>query len=352
MDVRVTTIIPTYRRPDLLKRAIRSALDQDHPQLEVLVCDNSSGDGTRQVVEEFIAVDPRVRYRLRERNLGVNGNIGAAFQEVETPYCSILPDDDIMLPEFYSSTLRGMRQHPDVAFSAGRSLLMTEGGVPVSVMPGFKTEARYYTAPHGILSLISGHMVNHMALNGILYRTEIARQWWPTNAVHGSPADIEFILRLSARYPYVLCDEVILLICLHEANLAKSRIPLYHGWLEVYRKLGSGEWLEEPYLSAAKRKFFVQLRNAYTKIWLRCIVQENWAEAYILADLLEEEFGLPRWSKTLFKATQFFRKNPGSDRRMRLCRALGKRDESYGQRFLHRYTKYASFLRENGLSGP
>ncbi|KAB2842571.1 glycosyltransferase [bacterium] len=346
MDLRVTTIIPTYRRPELLGRAIRSVLAQPHPQLEVLVCDNASGDGTRDVVEKFITVDPRVRYRLREKNLGVNGNIGAGFQEVQTPYCSVLPDDDVMLPDFYPATLRGMLQHPEAVFSAGRSLLMTEAGMPVSVMPGFRTRAGYYTAPHGILSLISGHMVSHMAMNGILYRTDIARQHWPTSAEDGSPSDIEFILRLSARYPYVLCDEVILLICLHEANLAKSRIPLYQGWLEVYRKLSSGEWLEEPCRSAAERRFFVQLRNAYTKIWLRCIVQGNWGEAYILADLLEEEFGLSGWSRTLFKATQFFRKNPDSTRRMRLCRALERKDQAYGKRFLHRYAKYARFFRE------
>lgn len=345
MEPRVTTIIPTYRRPKLLRRAICSALNQDYPQLEVLVCDNASGDGTREVVEEFIAVDPRVRYRLRERNLGVNGNIGAGFQEVQTPYCSVLPDDDVMLPDFYSSTMRGMLKHADAAFSAGRSLLMTEGGVPASVMPGFRTRAGYYTAPHGILSLISGHMVSHMAMNGILYRTDVARRHWPTNAEHGSPSDIEFILRLSARYPYVLCDEVVLLICLHEANLAKSRIPLYHGWLEVYRKLGSGDWLEEPYRSAAKHRFFVQLKNAYTKIWLRCVVQENWGEAYILAHLLSDEFGLSGRSGTLFKATQFFKKNPGSPRRMRLIRELERRDKDYRAKFLHRFAQYGEFFR-------
>lgn len=291
-----------------------------------------------------MAVDPRVRYVVRERNLGVNGNIGTALCEVQTPFCSILPDDDVMLPEFYEVTLRGMREYPEVAFSAGRSLLMTEAGKPVSVMPGFRTPSGYYTAPHGILPIISGHMVSHLALNGILFRTEIARRHWLSDAPHGSPSDIEFILRLSSLFPYVLCDEVVLLIRLHGANLGKARIDLYHGWLSVYRKLSSEEWLQEPYRSVVQRKFFLQLRNAYAKIWYRCVAQENWSEAYVLAEILGEEFGLGKWGRALFQATQFFRKNPGSARWKRLCLTLRRKDEKYLKKFFEPFVKYSAYL--------
>ena len=40
----VTAIIPTYRRPRLVRRAIESVLAQTYPHVRVLVCDNASGD--------------------------------------------------------------------------------------------------------------------------------------------------------------------------------------------------------------------------------------------------------------------------------------------------------------------
>ncbi|RKX41747.1 MAG: glycosyltransferase family 2 protein, partial [Thermotogae bacterium] len=58
----ITTIIPTYRRPKLLQRAIKSVLNQTYPHFQVCVYDNASGDETAEVVAEFAKKDPRVKY--------------------------------------------------------------------------------------------------------------------------------------------------------------------------------------------------------------------------------------------------------------------------------------------------
>ncbi len=49
----ITTVIPTYRRPKLLRRAIESVLAQTYPHLKVTVFDNASGDETPEVVAEL-----------------------------------------------------------------------------------------------------------------------------------------------------------------------------------------------------------------------------------------------------------------------------------------------------------
>jgi glycosyltransferase involved in cell wall biosynthesis len=67
MSAQITTVIPTYRRPRLLSRAIRSVLSQNYPHLEVHVYDNGSGDGTPQVVAELAERDPRVKYHCPPR---------------------------------------------------------------------------------------------------------------------------------------------------------------------------------------------------------------------------------------------------------------------------------------------
>lgn len=50
----ITTIIPTYRRPRLLRRAIRSVLNQTYPHFQVCVYDNASGDETATIVADNI----------------------------------------------------------------------------------------------------------------------------------------------------------------------------------------------------------------------------------------------------------------------------------------------------------
>ncbi len=57
----ITTVIPTYRRPKLLKRAILSVLRQSYKDLQVHVYDNASDDTTEQVVADLASADSRVK---------------------------------------------------------------------------------------------------------------------------------------------------------------------------------------------------------------------------------------------------------------------------------------------------
>jgi glycosyltransferase involved in cell wall biosynthesis len=58
----VSIIIPTYNRKDLLERAIKSVLTQTFLNWELIIVDDGSTDGTRDLVENFQRVDPRIKY--------------------------------------------------------------------------------------------------------------------------------------------------------------------------------------------------------------------------------------------------------------------------------------------------
>src|ERR1700677_5313448 len=66
----ITTVIPTYRRPMLLKRAVRSVLAQTYPDLLVCIYDNASGDDTADVVSGLAQEDERARYCRNSENIG------------------------------------------------------------------------------------------------------------------------------------------------------------------------------------------------------------------------------------------------------------------------------------------
>jgi glycosyltransferase involved in cell wall biosynthesis len=108
----VTTVIPTYRRPVLLRRAIESALNQTRPDGMVAVFDDASGDETEAVVGEVANRDPRVTYHRHATNLGLAGNFRFALDHVETPYFSILSNDDMLLPHMYEAALGALESHP------------------------------------------------------------------------------------------------------------------------------------------------------------------------------------------------------------------------------------------------
>ncbi len=88
MHDKVTALIPTYRRPEWLRRAILSVLRQTHGNLQVSVFDDASGGGTEDVVRNLSADGKRVKYYCHENNIGALSNFKFAFNSVDTPWSS------------------------------------------------------------------------------------------------------------------------------------------------------------------------------------------------------------------------------------------------------------------------
>jgi glycosyltransferase involved in cell wall biosynthesis len=110
--VNVTVGIPTYNRARWLRESMRSVLSQTFEDFRLLVCDNASDDETREVVTSFR--DPRIDYRRSERNIGMIGNLNRVVDLAETEAIVLLPDDDLLYPEYLSRVVDVLERHPTV----------------------------------------------------------------------------------------------------------------------------------------------------------------------------------------------------------------------------------------------
>lgn len=93
----VSIIIPTYRRPKYLKRAIDSALNQTYENIEVIVVDdNSEGDIYRLETEVFMSTytDPRIRYVKHQVNKNGSAARNSGISISKGKYITFLDDDD------------------------------------------------------------------------------------------------------------------------------------------------------------------------------------------------------------------------------------------------------------------
>jgi dolichol-phosphate mannosyltransferase len=76
---RAVVIVPTYNERENIARLIDSVLHQD-PDLDVLVVDDGSPDGTGQIVDTLASVEPRINVLHRERKLGLGTAYVAGFR--------------------------------------------------------------------------------------------------------------------------------------------------------------------------------------------------------------------------------------------------------------------------------
>jgi teichuronic acid biosynthesis glycosyltransferase TuaG len=108
----ISVVIPTYNRSALLLAAVRSALDQSLPPLEVLVCDDGSTDGSREAVAAL--GDARVRCFDCGRNGRPAAPRNRGLREARGEWVAFLDDDDV----WHAGKLEIQAAHLDRGFEA------------------------------------------------------------------------------------------------------------------------------------------------------------------------------------------------------------------------------------------
>lgn len=131
----LTVGIPTYNRLATLPRAVDSALAQDCGDLEVLIADNASTDGTEGYCRAIAEQEQAVRYVRHPINRGPTANFNFILRHARGDYFLFLSDDDWLDPSYGSCCLRWLRAHPDYAIVSGRPRYLRNDGATADGRP-------------------------------------------------------------------------------------------------------------------------------------------------------------------------------------------------------------------------
>lgn len=239
----ITTIITTYHRPQLLKRAVESVLAQTVPSFKVCVYDNGSDDETKEIMESFLQKDPRIFYHRHPINIGMMENYAYGLSKVNTPYFSFLSDDDILRPDFYKMALTAFEEYPNAAFFACGTEIINEKGELVQKDPlSFWKREGIYKSFDGAVEMLRliGRFPNPMC---ILFQSDVIKEMkidlrkevqllW----------DPDYILRISIKYPIIIAKKIGGTYLAHSKGFSAS----------YYAKLLQSSEDLETYLNAAK----------------------------------------------------------------------------------------------------
>lgn len=110
-ELSVSVVIPVFRRPATVQEAIRSALAQTHPVLEIIVVDDASGDGTADAVRAI--ADPRVKLITLVENQGQSAATNIGIDAAGGDLVALLDSDDIWLPEKLACQIAVWQALPD-----------------------------------------------------------------------------------------------------------------------------------------------------------------------------------------------------------------------------------------------
>lgn len=116
----VTVLIGAYENEATVARAVASILAQTEANLELIVIDDGSRDGSAAAAEEAIGGDSRGRVMRLEQNLGIARSLNAGIEAAAAPVVAIQDADDYSAPERLERELAVLAAKPEVAVVGSR----------------------------------------------------------------------------------------------------------------------------------------------------------------------------------------------------------------------------------------
>src|SRR5215217_6953375 len=210
---KVSVVIPCYNQARFLGEAIRSVLCQGYSDLEIIVVDDGSEDGTEEVASGYAKEDPRVRL-IRQENRGLAAARNRGLAEAGGEYVVFLDSDDRLVSEALEVGVRELEAHPGCAFVSGICRKITADG---SIVPGWE-QFRVRDDPY--LELLRSCPVYVPA---VMYRRSVFDAVGGFDASYRAAEDYDLYYRILERFPVYCHDTLVAEIRRHGANMTRDR---------------------------------------------------------------------------------------------------------------------------------
>ena len=289
MDATITTIVPTYRRPQLLQRALRSVLRQTYANFRVCVYDNASGDDTQAVVERIAASDARVSYHLHASNIGGAANFLYGMRQVDTPFFSFLSDDDVLLPDFYAVALDAFSRCPSAYMTAASTVEVGDDGAVRYVPLALWQREGLYEPPEGAFAMLDNR---HPTWTTILFRREALADVGYLDLAVGAPSDLDYELRVALRFPVAISFRQCGAYVSHaESGSVRETAAVVTGFERMRGNFAGDERIDPSVRQRLSSRLTRQLRMKLLEIWVKALVRGDDRAALEAATAMRDRYG-------------------------------------------------------------
>jgi glycosyltransferase involved in cell wall biosynthesis len=251
----VSVVTPSYNQARYLEETILSVLTQDYADLEYLVVDGGSTDGSLEIIQRYA---DRLAWWVSEPDRGQTEAINKGFAHAGGSILAWLNSDDAYLPGAVSAAVEYLCAHPEAGMVYGDANLIDEHGRMIGKFPARQTD---YT------KLKRGYV--HIPQQAAFFRADLWRQVGPLDPSFYFAMDYDLWVRLARLAPLHYNPALWANFRLHGG--AKSIAADDRCWPEMlrvhYREGGSRfSWLA---LKAGLRPLVYAWLPLKLRLWLR-----------------------------------------------------------------------------------
>jgi glycosyltransferase involved in cell wall biosynthesis len=215
----VSIVTPSFNQEAFLEFTIESVLAQDYPNLEYIIIDGGSADGSLEIIRRF---ESRLAYWCSEPDAGQTEAINKGFARARGDVLAWLNSDDVYRPGAVSAAVRSLEKYPEVGMVYGQADYIDESGATVGCFPA---------APTDLGRLRQGHV--HIPQQSAFFRASLWRMVGPLDPSFFFAMDYDLWVRIASVSPILHVRQVWAGFRLHSD--AKTLASAARCWPEMWR---------------------------------------------------------------------------------------------------------------------
>ena len=194
MQKKISVCIPSYNAEPFIGETIKSVLDSDYRNFEIIVNDDASTDNTPAIVESIR--DGRIRFYRNERNVGPVRNWNLAVTKATGEYVSLLNHDDLYGPFWLTFAAYQLEKNPRIGWVATAHCVIDTTGRTSEIVSRFRTTGEI-PREEAFLEMAKFNGVGP----GVVVRRKILEEMGYYDENAGPGADNYLCMRLAMNYP-------------------------------------------------------------------------------------------------------------------------------------------------------
>jgi glycosyltransferase involved in cell wall biosynthesis len=230
---RISLILPIYNGEAWLHQCVQSVLDQTFTDFELLIGDDASADGSREIVAGFS--DSRIRVRQSDVNAGLFRNLNRLLREAKAPLVRFLCQDDVLEPFAVAEEVAYLEEHPGVVLSICQAHEIDEHGKAIREWPQSSDGPISYSSAIS-LQLLLYHGCIAGNLSTMCVRRALVQEVGGFDETYRLAGDYDLLVRLCQRGPIVDLQKALVKIRRHDGRLSLSK-PARTGFVDETRRI-------------------------------------------------------------------------------------------------------------------
>jgi glycosyltransferase involved in cell wall biosynthesis len=187
MKMLVSIITPSFNQARYLEATILSVLDQDYPDLEYIIVDGGSTDGSQEIIQKY---SHQLAWWVSEPDQGQTDAINKGFAHARGDVLAWLNSDDTYHPGAVTAAVEIMQARPEIGLLYGDADFIDEDGNLIGAFPAAQTDYR---------RLRRGYV--HIPQQAAFFRADIWKRVGPLDASFFFAMDYDLWVRIAAIAP-------------------------------------------------------------------------------------------------------------------------------------------------------